>query len=147
MHLIRRSSVVKTLAIAALALALMGAGLAALWQGGALQQAWHWSQGVGQTLDASGQRASQAVERAAQANRRRAEDDAISSQVMDALAASQSQELVALQVETSHAMVTVRGTVSSRPLLDRAVALANSTPGVHGVFSLIQIQGRADAPS
>lgn len=143
MHLIRRSSVVKTLAIAALALALLGAGLAALWQGGALQQAWHWGQGVEQTLDASGQRASQAVERAAQANRRRADDDAISSQVMDALAASQNQDLLALQVETSHAMVTLRGTVSSRPLLDRAVAIANSAPGVHGVFSLIQV--RADA--
>ena len=114
--------------------------LGALWQGGVLQQAWRWSQGLAQTLDASGLRASQAVERAAQANRRRADDDAISSQVMDALAASQSEELGALQVETSHAMVTLRGTVSSRSLLDRAVAIANNAPGVQAVFSLIQVR-------
>ncbi|MEJ5029448.1 BON domain-containing protein [Comamonas sp. MYb69] len=143
MHLIRRSSTAKKIAAWALVLAALGAAAAALWQGGALQQAWRWSEGLGQTLDASGQRASQAVERAAQANRRRADDDAITSQVSDALAASQSDELAALQVETSHAMVTLRGTVSSRPLLDRAVALANGAIGVQGVFSLIQVRPQA----
>lgn len=139
MRLFRRPSLVRCVAVVALALVAMGS-LGALWQGGVLQQAWRWSQGLAQTLDASGLRASQAVERAAQANRRRADDDAISSQVMDALAASQSEELGALQVETSHAMVTLRGTVSSRSLLDRAVAIANNAPGVQGVFSLIQVR-------
>jgi osmotically-inducible protein OsmY len=143
MHLVRRSSIAKTIAIVALLLAAMGTGFVGLWQGGVVQQAWRWGLGLGQTLDASGQRASQAVARAAQANRQRAGDDAISAQVVDALVASQSDDLVALQVETSHAMVTLRGTVSSRPLRDRAVAIANNAPGVHGVFSLIQVRANA----
>ncbi|GAB2820911.1 hypothetical protein GCM10027276_23670 [Comamonas piscis] len=145
MHLVRRSSIAKTIAIAALMLAAVGVCFFGLWQGGVVQQAWRWSLGLGQTLDASGQRASQAVARAAQANRERADDDAISAQVVDALVASQSDDLGALQVETSHAMVTLRGTVSSLPLRDRAVAIANHAIGVHGVFSLIQV--RADALS
>ncbi|QMV73920.1 BON domain-containing protein [Comamonas piscis] len=143
MHLVRRSSIAKTIAIAALLLAAMGACFFGLWQGGVVQQAWGWGLGLGQTLDASGQRASQAVARAAQTNRQRADDEAISAQVLDALVASQSDELAALQVETSHAMVTLRGTVSSLPLRDRAVAIANHALGVHGVFSLIQVHADA----
>ncbi|WP_312409054.1 BON domain-containing protein [Comamonas sp.] len=143
MPMIRRFTPLQAIAIAALVLAALGAGLVALWQSGALQQGRGWSQGLAHTLDASGQRASQAVERAAQSNRQRADDDAITSQVVDALAASQSPDLVALQVETSHAMVTLRGTVSSQPLLDRAVAIAGSVLGVHGVFSLIQVHADA----
>lgn len=142
MTLTRRSSLARFVA-----LTVLGAALVAVpWHWWAtqqaqawLQQVWRGGQALVQTLDASGLRASQAVERAAQANRRRADDAAISSGVMDALAAAQSDDLRALQVDTRHAMVTLRGTVSSWQLQQRAVAIASSAPGVLGVLSQIAV--------
>ena len=103
------------------------------------QQLQQWGQQVHQQLRSSGQRVNAAVEQSATKQRVLAGDDAITAAVSDALVATQSDDLRMLQVDTSHAMVTLSGTVTSTDLRQRAVAIAQSANGVHGVFSLIRV--------
>ena len=98
-----------------------------------------WKHALHQRLQATSTRANRAVEQAAQTNRQLGNDDALSAAVADALVASQSADLGSLQVQTSHAMVTLRGSVSSLDLRDRAVAIATRVSGVQAVFSLISV--------
>ena len=98
-----------------------------------------WKHALHQRLQATSTRANRAVEQAAQTNRQLGNDDALSAAVADALVASQSADLGGLQVQTSHAMVTLRGSVSSLDLRDRAVAIATRVSGVQAVFSLISV--------
>ena len=103
------------------------------------QQLQQWGLQVHQQLRSSGQRVNAAVVQSATKQRVLAGDDAITAAVSDALVATQSDDLRMLQVDTSHAMVTLSGTVTSTDLRQRAVAIAQSTSGVHGVFSLIRV--------
>ena len=107
--------------------------------GRATQQLQQWGRQVHQQLRSSGARVNAAVEHSAAKQRVLAGDDAITAAVSDALVATQSDDLRLLQVDTSHAMVTLSGTVTSTDLRQRAVAIAQSTSGVHGVFSLIRV--------
>ncbi len=114
------------------------------WQSAGGRWAWltsgrAWVHGLHQELRSSGMRVNGAVEHAAQTNRALADDDAIAAAVADAFAASQSDDLRALQIDTRHAMVTLRGTVASADLRERAIALAQQVKGVHGVFSLLSV--------
>ena len=103
------------------------------------QQLQQWGRQVHQQLRSSGARVNAAVEHSAAKQRVLAGDDAITAAVSDALVATQSDDLRLLQVDTSHAMVTLSGTVTSTDLRQRAVAIAQSANGVHGVFSLIRV--------
>ena len=124
---------------------LAGLAWAALcWQRIGSPSAWlasarAWAHGVHQQLRTSGVRVNGAVQHAAQTNRALAGDDAISAAISDAYAASQSDDLRGLQVDTRNAMVTLSGTVPSADLRDRAIALALKAPGVHGVFCLVSV--------
>lgn len=98
-----------------------------------------WGHALHQELRVSGARVNGAVTHAARANRALAGDDAISAAVNDAFAASQSDDLRALRVDTSNAMVTLSGTLPSAALRGRAIALAQQVNGVHGVFCLVEV--------
>ena len=104
-----------------------------------LEQLRHWEQQAHQRLRSAGARVNASVQQSASEQRVLAGDDAISAAVSDALQAVQSDELNALDIDTSHAMVTLRGTLTSPALRDRAVAIVQAVPGVHGVFSVIAV--------
>ena len=114
------------------------------WQSSGSTYAWltsgrEWIHGMHQQLRTSGLRVNGAVQHAAQTNRALADDDAISAAITDAYAASQSDDLRGLQVDTRNAMVTLSGTVASVHLRERAVTLAQQVSGVHGVFCLVSV--------
>ena len=128
-------------------LGLVGVALWAVlnWQSASGHHAWlasgrAWAHSVHQQLRSSGMRVNGAVQHAAQTNRALAGDDAISAALSDAYAASQSDDLRGLQVDTHNAMVTLSGTVASVHLRDRAIALAQQVSGVHGVFCLVSVE-------
>lgn len=112
-----------------------------------LEELRHWEQQAHQRLRSAGARVNASVQQSAQQQRALADDDAIAAAVSDALQAAQSDELNALDVETSHAMVTLRGTLSSPELRDRALAMVRAVPGVHGVFGLIEVGAPQPQPA
>ena len=104
-----------------------------------LEQLRHWEHEAHQRLRSAGARVNASVQQSASEQRVLAGDDAISAAVSDALQAAQSDELRALDIDTHHAMVTLRGTLPSPALRERAVAIVQAVPGVHGVFSVIDV--------
>ena len=104
-----------------------------------LEQLRYWEHEAHQRLRSAGARVNASVQQSASEQRVLAGDDAISAAVSDALQAAQSDELRALDIDTHHAMVTLRGTLSSPELRDRALAIVRAVPGVHGVFGLIEV--------